>query len=166
MKIPTLILVVLLCSNVFPQSFIKLDSDFIGEQNFNGTIYLGQNKRGQFLARVNERGKVVDQYDRLLDTRLIANGMAMFVLSKDNELYISKRRIPLRFHHSSLVAGEDVICAGAINIRRGVIKILSDNSPMYVTKRKDEKPLRAVIKKLRLMRADLSRMRVFFHWNL
>jgi hypothetical protein len=143
---------------------IELDPDFIGEQKANNTIYLSKQECKKYEIRINKRGLIVDSKGKLIDTRFLPNGTAMFVYSKNKKIYISQRRMPLMFDHSSLVAGEPVIVAGSINIRRGNIKVLADPSAMYVSKEKAN--LNAAIKKLRELGANLSKMRVFYHFNL
>ena len=140
-------------------NLIKLDSDFNREEKFNKTVYLSIKERRGYLAKV-KKGFIMEHENVPLDTRLLPNGTAMFVLSKDGQLYVSKKRIPLKFDHSSLVAGEPVVCAGTMKIRRGQLEYITDVSPMYKTK--DKKPLEAVMKKLRELGVDVSKTRLFF----
>jgi len=87
----------------------------------------------------------------------------MFVYSKTGKIYISTKRNRTKFDHSSLVGGEEVIVAGSMEITRGYLKFITDVSSRYVTTTKDN--LKAVVYRLKVMGADISKMRVFFQTN-
>ncbi len=142
---------------------IKLDSDFEGEQNFNKTIYLSKKERKKYEIKISKQGLILDSNGNLFDTRNLPNGIAMFVYSKDGQIYLSKKRSPLRFDHSSLVAGEKVIVAGVMNIRRGYLKVLTDNSAMYITSKTGN--LKAAIYRLKIQGVNLKKMKVLFHFK-
>jgi len=143
---------------------IELDKDYVGEQNFNKTIYLSKSARKRHEIRINKQGLIVDAQGNLFDTRHLPNGTAMFVYSKDGKMYLTKKRSPLKFDHSSLVAGEEVIVAGEMNIRRGYLKVITDVSAMYVTSKTGN--LKSSIYRLKVWGANLKKMRVFFHFRL
>jgi len=143
---------------------IKLDDDFVGEQEINKTIYVPQKDRSQYEIHINSQGLVLDTNGDKLDTRLLPGGTAMFVYSKEGKIYISKRQKRLKFHHSSLVGGDDVIVAGYIKVTRGHIMLLSDISPMYVAKSKGN--LKAAIYRLKVMGADLNDLSALFSVNM
>ena len=158
-----LFLITIDSGNADTAKLIPLDGDFASDKSI---VLLSKQEREKYLLKVDTKGRLTDVGGKLLDTRNVANGTAIFVLSKNNKLYIAVHRRYLKFNHASFVSKEDVTVAGTVSIRRGRLKFITDNSSTYVTRKKDEKPLRAAIKKLRLMGADLAKMRVFFHWNL
>lgn len=143
---------------------IKLDEDFIGEQEFNHTIYVPENERSQYEIKINSKGQILTNNGTLLDTRHLSNGIAIFVYSKEGKIYLSTRRESLVFDHSSLVGGEDVIVAGAIKVDRGYIDYVTDSSPMYAATRTGN--LKAAIYRLKVMGADTTNLRAFFQSNL
>jgi len=161
-----LILQVTLTSQVYAGQcdLIELDKDFIGEQNFNKTIYLSKSDRKKYEIKINKQGLIVDARGNPFDTRNLPNGTAQFVYSSDGRMYLTKKRSPLKFDHSSLVAGEAVIVAGEMNIRRGYLKVLTDVSAMYVTSKTGN--LKSAIYRLKVWGANLTKMRVFFHFRL
>ena len=142
---------------------IKLDVDFIREHKDSNTIYLNKNERKKYRIRVNYKGQILDSRGRILDTRLLPNGTAMFVYSKDGIIYLSTKRSITKFTHSSLVAGEDVVVAGMMNIERGRVNFINDVSPRYVTKK--EGNLKAALYRLKVMGVDTSKTRLFFQFN-
>ncbi|NOQ63769.1 MAG: hypothetical protein GQ582_04590 [Methyloprofundus sp.] len=86
-----------------------------------------------------EAGRVMDTYQAGYQTesrKSIApdnahsNGIAAFVWSPSEELFIGQHYAG-KFHHSSLLAGARVKCAGMIGIRGGKIVELSNNSGHY-----------------------------------
>lgn len=143
---------------------IKLDEDFVGEQEFNKTIYVPVSERSNYEIKINSKGMILDRDGSPLDTRNLPNGIAMFVYSKEGKIYLSTRREGLVFDHSSLVGGEDVIVAGAIKVDRGYIDYVTDSSPMYQPKSTGN--LKAAIYRLRVMGANTSKLRAFFQTNL
>ncbi|WP_128330261.1 hypothetical protein [Apibacter sp. HY039] len=53
-------------------------------------------------------------------------------MSKKGNIYISKYNEVGKFHHSSLVAGEEVAAAGEIIIENGIIKMITNKSGHYL----------------------------------
>ena len=169
--IPTFLITTLLISTAFMSvsfagnaELIKLDSDYTSEHVDSKTIYLDSVQRKKFEIKVNYKGQVVNQYGRAIDTRNLPNGVAMFVYSKEGKIYLSTKRSITLFTHSSLVAGEDVIVAGMMSVRRGRVKFMTDVSPRYYTR--SEGNLKAAKYRLKVMGVDTQRTRLFFHFNL
>ena len=131
---------ILLTANVFaddkkdPRTFLKLHHDFVGEQKEKSlvqAIYLKPSERSKYRIKFID-GKMVDQSGNLFDTRGMSNGTSNFVLDKNRIFYTSRRKEALRFEHSSYVAGADIICAGSIQVRDGVLLRITDISAQYV----------------------------------
>ena len=166
MKQLSLILIVLLSFKLYAgqASLISLDTDFKGEQIINKTIYISKKERKQYIMKINAKGRILDNVTGdLLDTRRLPHGAIMFVYSKEGDILISKKRIFLKFDHSSLVAGDDVIVAGLMKVNRGVIDTVCDSSPMYIAPNKNN--LKAFIYKLKTLGVDTHKLRAFFISN-
>lgn len=142
---------------------IKLGVDYVNEHKDSNTVYLNKQERKRYEVKVNYKGQLVNQ-SGAIDTRNLPNGTAMFVYSKDGKIYLSMKRSITKFTHSSLVAGEDVIVAGQMSIRRGRIKFMSDVSPRYVTESVGN--LKSALYRLKVMGADTKRTKLFFHFHL
>ena len=56
---------------------------------------------------------------------------AIWVMDRTSTLYVSSTPQPGIFNHSSLVAGDSVVCAGEILVVNGVIKRISNSSGHY-----------------------------------
>jgi len=143
---------------------IELDVDYKSEQKTEKTIYLSKHERKRYELKVNYKGQLLDGSGRLLDTRHLPNGTAMFVYSKEGVLYLSTKKSINKFTHSSLVGGEEVIVAGTMSIRRGRLKFMTDVSERYVTEK--EGNLKAAKYRLKVMGADLHDTKLFFHFYL
>jgi len=143
---------------------VKLDSDYLDEQTTSKTVYLSKKNREMYKLNIGYDGLLLDGNGQVLDTRSMPNGTATFVYSKEGVIYLSKKRSINKFTHSSLVAGEKVIVAGTMSIRRGQLKFMTDISQRYVTKK--EGNLKAALYRLKVMGADTQNTRLFFHFYL
>lgn len=107
--------------------------DEIGRQNFvSGDVnYLNKSERLQYIAIVGADGTLYDCNDQKITT-----GLAVTAYAMDNygTLY-TKDATPLDgaafFNHSSFNAGKDVISAGTLIIKDGVLRVIDNNSGHY-----------------------------------
>ena len=65
-----------------------------------------------------------------LATAFAGPGYGIYVMSAEGHIHVSGHSVGHR-HHSSLVAGEDVACAGEMKVERGVLTLLSNKSGHY-----------------------------------
>ena len=59
------------------------------------------------------------------------SGYAIFVMDRNQHLYISFLAQQGKVHHSSLLAGDSVLCAGEMQIFQGTLKYLNNRSGHY-----------------------------------
>jgi hypothetical protein len=110
-----------------------LDSDLM-----RGVTYLRTNReRAPFEVTIKD-GKLYKADGKLLDTKSFEShwggeGSAIFVMSKSGKLYVSPQEVG-KFHHSSLLAGDDVAAAGTLSVKKGRITEISDQSGHYLPK--------------------------------
>lgn len=105
-----------------------------------GVKYLSEKEREAYEIFV-QYDKIVDSEGNLLDTRgsisILEDGSpadteyAIFVMTEDGKLYLSKNYAYGKFHHSSFIAGKPVAAAGEILIENGTIKKVTDGSGHY-----------------------------------
>lgn len=57
-------------------------------------------------------------------------GYAIYCMSHEGHLHVDSHSVGHR-HHSSLLAGEDVACAGELQVERGILRFLSNKSGHY-----------------------------------
>jgi len=57
-------------------------------------------------------------------------GYAIYVMSAEGHIHVSTHSVGHR-HHSSLLAGADVACAGELKVERGILRHLSNKSGHY-----------------------------------
>ncbi|WP_134768551.1 hypothetical protein [Nocardioides sp. 1609] len=69
-------------------------------------------------------------------THFSGPGWQIFAVSSHNQLHVADHKIG-KYHHSSLLAGEDVAMAGEIRVENGVIKEMSAKSGHYRPKREN-----------------------------
>ena len=98
----------------------------------------------QAMTRIALRGGLLYGADgALLDTSRMVTaasgpGWCIYVMSGENNIHVSSHSVGGR-HHSSLLAGENVACAGEMEVRRGKLVTLSNKSghyqpePVYLT---------------------------------
>jgi len=97
--------------------------------------YLNEDQRKEFLISVKE-GKLVDSGGSLFDTRDASSlhqtiSRAIFVMDKHGSIYASKQHEYCQFHHSSFLSGAPVASAGEIEVERGLLKLISNQSGHY-----------------------------------
>lgn len=105
-----------------------------------GVNYLTEKEREAYEIFV-QHDKIVDVKGNLVDTKrsisVLQDGKselteyAIFVMSEEGEIYLSKNYAFGKFHHSSFLAGKPVAAAGEIFIEKGIIKIITDGSGHY-----------------------------------
>ncbi|MCO4755289.1 MAG: hypothetical protein KC478_12460, partial [Bacteriovoracaceae bacterium] len=59
------------------------------------------------------------------------NAPAIFVMDKKGNLYFHSNPEPGRFHHSSFLAGEDVLSAGQLKVKDGRVLYIDNISGHY-----------------------------------
>lgn len=102
--------------------------------------YLTEKERDAYEVFV-QYDKIVDAKGNLVDTKgsisILQDGKselteyAIFVMSEEGNIYLSKKYVYGKFHHSSFLAGKPVAAAGEIFIEKGIIKIITDGSGHY-----------------------------------
>lgn len=85
--------------------------------------------------------KIVDAKGDLVDTNgsisVLEDGFpmetnyAIFVMSEDGKIYLSKNREFGKFHHSAFLRGKPISAGGEIIIEKGVIKEINNASGHY-----------------------------------
>ncbi len=136
----------------------------LAEQDLkNGVKYLTSAERPPYKVHF-ENGKVVGADGKLLDTSDVnvravwgGSGKAIFVMDAKGGIYISKFQKQGQFQHSSLLAGGDVAAAGELEIRNGVITLITDRSGHY------EPPMEMMLQfliKLRDAGVDISNIKL------
>ncbi|WP_370895576.1 hypothetical protein [Chryseobacterium gossypii] len=106
-----------------------------------GVKYLSEKEREAYEIFV-QYDKIVDVEGNLVDTNgsisILPNGQpiitekAIFVMSDDGKLYLSKNYAYGKFHHSSFLAGKPISAGGEIYIERGVIKEITNDTGHYM----------------------------------
>lgn len=81
----------------------------------------------------------------------------LFVQTEELQTYMISNRKRGRSNHSSLVSGQDVLCAGTIAIKEGTLKMISNNSGHYKPTRRQ---LHEAVKVLEAEGVDLSQATV------
>ncbi|WP_378181399.1 fibronectin type III domain-containing protein [Aquimarina sp. SS2-1] len=105
-----------------------------------GVKYLNESQRLEYEVFV-QYDRIVDSNGNLVNTKgsveIRNDGLsydtdkAIFVMSENGKIYISKNRAYGEFHHSSFLSGEKISAAGEITIENGIIKIISNESGHY-----------------------------------
>ncbi|WEK69022.1 MAG: hypothetical protein P0Y62_14350 [Candidatus Chryseobacterium colombiense] len=105
-----------------------------------GVKYLTKKEREPYEIFV-QHDKIVDFNGDLVDTNgsisILENGdvvsteYAIFVMSEEGNIYLSKNYAFGKFHHSSFLAGKPVAAAGEMIIEKGIIKEVTDGSGHY-----------------------------------
>ncbi len=106
-----------------------------------GVKYLSEKEREAYEIFV-QYDKIVDVKGNLVDTNgstsILPNGQpittekAIFVMSKEGKLYLSKNYAYGKFHHSSFLSGKPVSAGGEIYIEKGIIKEITNDSGHYI----------------------------------
>jgi len=63
-------------------------------------------------------------------------GSSIFVMDSKGGIYVSNIQTPLEFHHSSLLAGQQVAAAGELNVAQGMLLEVSNKSGHYAPTQK------------------------------
>jgi len=90
----------------------------------------------QGITKVKVMGDKIYTHDnQLLDTEKMVThhsgpGYAIYVLSGDGNFHVASHKVG-QYHHSSLLAGGRVACAGEMKVTNGVLKLLSNKSGHY-----------------------------------
>jgi hypothetical protein len=80
--------------------------------------------RLQFIVEVRGDGKMVDRFGKLL------HGRFNYVMDSDGLIYAHPNGINF-LHHSSFLAGQPVAAAGSMEVYRGRLKFIDNNSGHY-----------------------------------
>lgn len=106
-----------------------------------GVKYLTEKEREAYEVFV-QHDKIVDLKGNLFDTNgsisVLPNGelfktqKAIFVMSEEGKIYLSKNYAFGKFHHSSFLAGKPISAGGEIFIEKGVIKEVTNDSGHYI----------------------------------
>ncbi len=106
-------------------------------------------------------GKFYDVNGRELSSAFDAEALsfedALLVIDKDSRMYVLNGEERGRLHHSSLVAGGDVLFAGTIAFMDGRVRHMSDSSGHY---KPEPWRTRRIVRLLRDRGVDLSQMRL------
>ena len=105
-----------------------------------GVTYLNDIERQEYEVFV-QHDRIVDGKGNLVDTtesvsvladksKDISN-KAIFVMSEDGKIYISTYNEVGKFHHSSFLSGKKIAAAGEIQIKNGLIKLVTNESGHY-----------------------------------
>lgn len=122
-------------------STVSLLETYVGEDGggvaawhcgYGPVRYLSVMERRRFEVTI-AGGLLLDASGRLLNTNDAdgLRGRAIYVLDQHGILYCSNKFRHFRFHHSSLVAGEPVACAGEIAVVSGMLFYLDNASGHY-----------------------------------
>jgi len=105
-----------------------------------GVKYLTEKEREVYEVFV-QHDKIVDVKGNLVDTNgsnyisihgdSIPTNRAIFVMSEEGKIYLSKEYAYGKFHHSSFLAGKPISSGGEIYIEKGVIKEVTNDSGHY-----------------------------------
>lgn len=121
------------------RSTFPISGRFVGEETGRvwGTkvMYLTEAERQSYRIHIKD-GKLYEASGKLFDTRDASThfsgaGRAIFVMSSTGELYASKVQDVGKFHHSSLLAGADVMAAGEMEVEEGMLKLVTRKSGHY-----------------------------------
>ena len=122
---------------------IHMREKYRGEEN--GKWIMNEAVTGQHLFEVKyftedereslhvhiQAGLLMDVNNETFDTTGSTEGYALFVVDLRGNLLILKTHERYKLQHSSLVAGEDVLIAGTIQVENGVITGLNNDSGHY-----------------------------------
>jgi len=106
-----------------------------------GVKYLTEKEREtyevfvQYDKIVNAEGKLVDSTNSIFipkGGKPTNTNMAIFVMSEEGKIYISKNYGYGKFHHSSFLAGKPISAGGEIFIEQGLIKEITNDSGHYM----------------------------------
>ncbi|MEV5705228.1 hypothetical protein [Actinoallomurus sp. NPDC052274] len=127
-----------------PFKTIKLKESYRGENKPGGIIgpwgdrievrYLNDVERRDYRLTVDEDGLLRDSKGRPFNSVAGENPDApgaIFVMDKHGNIYASNFEEYGKFHHSSLLGGEDVAGAGTLSVSDGRVNAISNSSGHY-----------------------------------
>ncbi len=163
------------CQRAFAPSLVKMNPLYIGENEgkyfdsitntFWKVQYFTPSEKRAFELVIRE-GKVFHLLDgqkaqSLFDPDAMSWENSLFVVDKDQRLFLLPFEERGRFHHSSLSGGKDILFAGTAAFHQGVIREISDRSGHY--KPTKEQTL-LVLKELAGKGLDISQLRLTGHF--
>ena len=95
-------------------------------------------------------------YDTIKDGDAVEDSMSLFAMDKRGRIYVSGKGATL--HHSSFMAGEDVLCAGTILIHDGQVQWVTGESGHY---RPRIAQIVSLLERLRSYQVKLEKVTVF-----
>ncbi|MBV72037.1 MAG: hypothetical protein CMH52_11980 [Myxococcales bacterium] len=98
-----------------------------------------------------------DSLDPATDKFPDRDGLAIFVMDRQQQIYVSFDHVQNKFHHSSILAGQPVLAAGDMTIVQGKLLELTNSSGHY---RPGPKTLELVMMRLKEMGVDMSEVKV------
>lgn len=107
----------------------EMDSFYDFEQVYGDVEYF--NDRDRAASRVEFKNGALFQGGSPLDTTRYYNGVFIFVVGEDGELYVHPKGSDSNIYHSSFFGGGKVLAAGYIRVREGVIEWISNKSGHY-----------------------------------
>ena len=87
------------------------------------------------------------------------SGYAIFVFDQNQNLYLSFKAKQGKIHHSSLLAGIPILCAGEMQIFQGQLKYINNRSGHY---QPPPKTLKSLLKFLEQKGVDLKKVQIEF----
>jgi hypothetical protein len=98
-----------------------------------GVSYLSAAQRGDY--RIHIKDGLLYQGNKLFDSRdhstvFSGKGWAIFVTSPSGQLYAGSHKAG-QFHHSSFLAGRQIMAAGELRVERGVLQVITGKSGHY-----------------------------------
>ncbi len=138
---------------------------YVGEERGEGATgdtvaYWDDATRAAHVLRVKD-GKLVDAAGRPLDPDIEGHpergGFAMYAMTGDGTIYWSFDHRPGHVHHSTLVAGAPVACAGDMTVINGELIDVNNSSGHY---RPPPRALDEMVRRLREMGVDMSGVEV------
>lgn len=98
--------------------------------NLRAIDLTGKKKTASVICDTYQAAYTSSSQKSISKTNTHGRGLACFVWSVTNEIYIAQHEAG-HFHHSSLLAGSAVKCAGMIGIKNGMAVEVSNNSGHY-----------------------------------
>jgi len=94
--------------------------------------YLSESERMKYRVYVNDKGELVDRDGKVFGSDSLREHESLYVIGTDGALYVMDSTVVGDFHHSSFLAGGDVVAAGMIEIIRGKIDYIDNSSGHYM----------------------------------
>ena len=158
-----------------PYRLLPLLHQYQGEEA-KGILYFDVQQRDQMKVSIHQglmwiKGKLVNpKYvapsplptplpEALSHTQNLQNGFAIYVMDQNGHFYVSFQAQKYKVHHSSLLAGAAVACAGEMMIYQGKIYYINNKSGHY---KPPPAALRQALHALREKNIDLSHVKIDF----